>query len=340
MRHALVRRILSFGVSIPGLMASLSRSPQRLEPLSTANAERLVALRRLSRPVESRRPAQCVVAYTPDGSRLVGSALSRDVRVFAPRSGRLRRTIETGDAIAMGIAISPDGKTLAIAAAKLVLLVELDTGKPIGSLEEQGAVLRELAFSPDGMTLASGADDGSVWLWNLAERQSAARLEKGRGYVLSLDFSPDGNVLAEGNADGFVRLRDGHTGAVLRSLEIGEPVGDLAFSPDGRILASASDDNLIRLWDPSTGRLSRTLEGHSGYVNGLAFSPDGKLLASGSHDGKLGLWDPETCRLLRLFEGHRDVVLRLAFRPDGRQLASISRDGSIILWAVPRSTPR
>src|SRR5207245_615564 len=90
----------------------------------------------------------------------------------------------------------------------------------------------------------------------------------------SLAFSPDGARLAGGYDDDTLRLWDGQTGQLLRTLgqHLGE-VMSVAFSPSGRLLASGSNNGTLKLWDAVTGRRIRTLNSHQSMVTSVAFSP-------------------------------------------------------------------
>jgi hypothetical protein len=106
-----------------------------------------------------------------------------------------------------------------------------------------------LAFAPDGRVLASGAADGMLRLWDVAQKREIAS-RRGHGSIIySVAFSPDGRRLATGGWDSTVKLWEvaplqevatftGHHG----------PVYSVAFSPDGSTLATASADATVRLW--------------------------------------------------------------------------------------------
>ncbi len=90
-----------------------------------------------------------------------------------------------------------------------------------------------VALSPDGQQLASGAEDGSLRLWDLATGAERRRLEGG-GVARALAFNRDASLLASGSA----RLL-GHEGWVW----------SVAFDPAGGRLASGGADGRVRLWD-------------------------------------------------------------------------------------------
>ena len=67
----------------------------------------------------------------------------------------------------MGVAFSPNGKTIASGSQdNTVKLWSLD-GSEIQTFQGHKDQIYSVSFSPDGKTLASGSKDGTVILWNL-----------------------------------------------------------------------------------------------------------------------------------------------------------------------------
>ena len=177
------------------------------------------------------------------------------------------------------VALSADGRCLAVASAIGVWLYEAATSRAQALLPSDRAV-HSVAFSLDG-TLAAGLDNGRVELWEVETGERIGTLRHadwGRGHS---------RVLAGRDEAGFRVIGAGHQGvgcgdpARDRHLERCRGTGDsywdipVAFSPDGTRLASGFQDGTVRLWEVATQTEVGTLEGHTDRVASVAFSPDG-----------------------------------------------------------------
>jgi WD40 repeat protein len=211
------------------------------------------------------------IAVSPDGrwAASTGAGLwsrsSSQVKVWDLAARRLHMVVNPGDdpRSAVGLAFSPDGRTLAVGSLGVVTLWDTTTWTERARLTGHSSQVTSLAFSPDGRTLASAtgvfagvslsATVGEAKLWDMETLKERAALT-------------------------------GHAA----------PVGCVAFSPDGRTLATGSQDRTVRLWHAATGEFLATLSGPPAAVTGVAFRPDGRQLVAACADGSLVRWSAAT----------------------------------------------
>jgi RNA polymerase sigma factor (sigma-70 family) len=277
---------------------------------------------------------------TRDGKTLVSKSYygERSVCVWDLATGKLLRRLPGHFEENRAVALSPDGKTLALGHDDVIRLHDLATGREVRRLKAPVSGVEGLAFSLGGKTLASGHGRTEVLLWDVRGGKVRARLRARHNRLTLLAFSPDGKTLATGDTlDPTVRLFD--VAGRREPLFIKRPsfVHDFAFSPDGKTLALGAQDGAISLWDPATGKLVRELRSPNKHVRAVAFSPDGKTLAASEFDEKgeveyIRLWDPATGKSRRHVEGHWGLVQSLTFTADGKTLLSGGRDSVIRLW--------
>ncbi len=211
------------------------------------------------------------VAFTPDSSLIAVSGhgpidvdppdRSYELRVFDPRTGRIRWShVGHGDE-ASSLRFSPDGRILACGGWKSVKLWEARTGEPIRTLSPTRGTVFAIAFTPDGRTLVGGGGvprggsqnhAGLVTIWDVATGEVLRTLEGTTDTVHAVAVAPDGKTIAAGGG-----------GPIRR------------FPGSERVVSE------VRLWDIATGRLLLTAEGDLDTVRGLAFKPDGKAIVYG-----------------------------------------------------------
>jgi WD40 repeat protein len=218
-----------------------------------------------------------------------------------------------------GVALSPDGRRLAVAESHTFRLV------PWG--ETEGRVLAAStdlqytapAFSPDGRRVAVAGFTGkssAVLVWDLESRARPVRFGV-PGFVHDLEFGPDGERLVAGSSDGAVRIFDlagDRSPVVLRGHE--GAANAVAFSPDRREVVSGGGDGTVRVWELATGK-AVAFAGPGGPIQNVAFTPSGSdVLATSTR--RTRMW---SCR----FCGPIDDVLERAEKTTTRALTPAER---------------
>ncbi len=283
------------------------------------------------------------VVLARGGRALVSSDLAGRLTVRDLPSGAVRHVLEPYriPLPIMGLAVSPDGETVASCdgagggweEAGLILWRFGAAGRPPDKLRyPRYAGCGALAFTRDGRRLYSGHDplvgDGFMNVWRvdggrIAElKAESAAMEPG----FTVATSPSSDLIARGGK-GDIQLRIPRAPPV-RLRRTGADVVAMAFSPDGQRLAAAVRAGPVELWDVAGRRRIRDLPLAMAPLS-IAFAPDGRRLAAGHLDGSISLLDPDGGPARRL-PLHQTVALGLAFTADGL-LFSTGLDGTICL---------
>jgi hypothetical protein len=262
--------------------------PYRVELWETATGRKIATL-------GGTTSSETEVAFDRDSDEVFTSSYSGGVHRWRVATGEhLATLVERGTG---QLALSPDGRTLAIAGPQ-VTLYDLEKSTATTILQNNDADDDAVAYDPSGKLLAVGSE-GDLLLWDLAAGKEVARISAYQNgsvpRVYSVAFDPsDGSRVLTAGSDGAVRLwsvaANPPTLTYLSTPGEGPDLYEAEFSPDGRHVAFASGfDRKVHLWAAPDGP-ETVFDGHTDNTMCVAFSPDGQTLASGSRDGTVRLW--------------------------------------------------
>ena len=267
------------------------------------------------------------------------SGAKYEVRFLNLDTGRPIDGLKDLPGIVASLAFSPDGRTIAVAAAapRSFSLWDVATKREVRRMTTITQRVVSLAFAPDGKSLCSVGDSGEVdsMMWRLVAR---SRLFSSRGACREPWPFPRMGSRSRSTAG-----KPSCTSSILprRRDRLSVPEAHLAevqvavFADRGHLLITGSDDRTVRVWDVATGR-QRTLLPHDGWVRCLAISADERWLLTGSHwrDGMVCLWDLSTGRLKRVWRRPPDFhfPIGLAFSEDQASALALWNDGMLDRW--------
>lgn len=229
-----------------------------------------------------------------------------------------------------------------------IILWDWETGQSLAELRSSASKtdVRSLAFSPDGQMLAAGTVEGTIFFWDVSNRQLISFSSQAHsGIVFSVTFSPDGSTLVSGGADGviiFWNAGDIHQRASITQAHVA-PVWQLAFHLDGEWVASAGEDGQVILWNAATQE--RVQQWSQGYgVKTLLFSTDGTRLIAGNNHGQIHIYEVNDDGPGIPLADQEAAITGMAISPDGQMLAAGScmardedgfcRQGGVRLWPI------
>jgi WD40 repeat protein len=116
------------------------------------------------------------IVFSPDGTRLAGSALDGAVRVYDSRSGKELLALRGITKLARPV-FSPDGRRLFALEGAVVRVYDMATGRELLALEGP-KFPTSLTFVSDGSRLLAFSEFGQVWAWEAPRDAGAFRARK------------------------------------------------------------------------------------------------------------------------------------------------------------------
>jgi len=208
-----------------------------------------------------------IVTVDKDSGRLRSwvVASQKQLAVIERKPKNHQLDADTGDTEGlMKLALSPDGKLLALSDSNVVELWDTSSTQLTTLPGEPGANITTLAFSPDGKLIVAGDEAGVVKLWDVATHALLSAFMGHKDAVTTVTFSPDGRTLASGSGprDGSVKLysvvamrelltftHEPSPTAETHAAQGGEDeVRQLLFSANGKSLITLANNRVLRIW--------------------------------------------------------------------------------------------
>jgi len=289
--------------------------------------------------------------FARHGAGLVGLELSVDdpvvasvdangeVRIWSPENLEEQATLQTEPGGGRCLALSQDGKLLAIGGESGVTIwnVERKTqALRVGGADSQvvGPATSVAFYPPKTHVLVGGREE--IVLWSLESGKPEKRF-RAEGEVAALAFLPDGGRFLSGDAQGVVRLWNVHSAREIAHCQAhAGPVRSLAVDWAGGRVVTAGADRAVRLWSVDNLNVIREFTAADmGELGFATLSAGGGRVLAGDELGVVWLWSCESGELLETCRGHRAASSCGKFLPNGFVAITGSADQTARLWRLP-----
>ncbi|HEV3259427.1 MAG TPA: hypothetical protein VG013_21350, partial [Gemmataceae bacterium] len=305
-------------------------------------------------------PDEKLLALAPNNYML--GAPDPVLHIYDTSTGRLRLPPLRIPTYVLGLAFTPDSRTLVVGCVGQTVLLDAQTGQPHGFLQ-QASTAEQLAVSPDGKALAIGykggwpGDGAGFRLWDLTTAkpigpfhplgggwspQQVTFMDQGRSVLVAVDLATRLHVFdRETGRPSAAALPPGDIITNFRENNIAARSRDAVF-------AFRSNAGTIEQWDAAAGGAVGEPMVHPCAVWRMQYSPDGRLLATVCADNSVRLWDSATGLPLGPPLLHVAPVQSLCFVPvadaeksksEAYHLVTASAAGDIHDWHLPAAFP-
>jgi WD40 repeat protein len=263
------------------------------------------------------------------------------VGLYDLETGRQEQIFPLSDGTTQSIALSGNGRLLAIASQKTVAVWDVESAKLVRRffdplvVPDRSPFFRHVCLSADGKWLAAlGSRENGVLLWEVATGEMVAHFASEKDPAVSIKFASNGKSLIVGGAGAHVHLWDLTS---RKDAKIANGLGRVhicaMLSHDGKRLNLGTVDGLCD-WDLTIGKELSFVRTSFPVRKAIFCGPDGNIVTAGGDNGDIAVLDRTGTKTVRMLKGHPVRVTSLAASVDGKWLLSgqASSDDTARLW--------
>lgn len=267
---------------------------------------------------------------THDRAFLASADKAGQLRLWSLSQDRCVGVLELGAEV-QDMAIHPNGNWLVVALlGGQVDILELASGRPVGTLRKGSPPVTSLCFSPDQQTLLCGLSSGTLELYDLETRRLRHSLKAHEAPINGIAFNPSGRLVATASNDRSASVWDLKTARRVRHFDpYRRPVQTVAFTQKGNFLMTGGGEMMLRLFDVKQGDQFRSLKGHEAMVWDIHTLEEQELALTCSADKSVRLWDLRSFRELYRTQNAEGWLQTVAYNPSTSVVYSAGVEGKI-----------
>lgn len=196
-----------------------------------------------------------------------------------------------------------------------------------------GSIFSVIADQQKGHIL-SGAGDGWVVRWSLADPDLGKLIAKVETQIFSMCLLAGQNRMVVGNMNGGVHWVDLDAPDNTRNIAHHKK-GVYAIKQLGDHVLTGGGDGIITRWDSLSGKSLESLQLSTAAIRGIDFSPQRNELAVGASDHSIYFLDATELSLKRSIpKAHDNSVFCVRYSTDDQYLYSGGRDAQLKVWEL------
>lgn len=294
------------------------------------------------------------IAVFPDRRRLASVGKDGTLRIWDLRTHSLLRKIHVSDDALCSVAISPNGRYVAVGSVAAHLIdLDADPKHAIKEIYRHDYSIESLAFSRDGKTLAAAIRYEEVCVFTL-EGEVVNRIPgHARGYTLEFDpkrpslIVPNRQIKADGSDPGTIQIWSDSLST--KRLEISDATSGkhsrlthARCSPCGKyLLVGELYQSRVHLYPHNSDRSIASTPVARHRLSDMAYAPDGLTVAIAYENGIVELYPveanlddaPSFGHRPQVFEAHKGEVWAVRF-VNSKTIATCGKDGRIRIWSL------
>ena len=226
-----------------------------------------------------------------------------------------------------------DGRHFITAGTNVTLWsVETDVPEHVFLELTDEQTIKSLAVSPDGKWFAAGDSEGTLRVWDIADRQELNSKKLYSTGIIQIAISPDSLQIATISYDGEIAIWSVDPLQNTNRFKVDTNGLERIEYMTPQLLAAAGETTSC--WDVLTGKMEKMLPGGS-YNFTMARSPDGSRFVTGG-EGALQFWNAADAEPASRLAGSFSTEEFIAFSSNGELLAT-ANGSSVRIWNITGS---